>query len=172
MVDGWPGRAGRDNWGPQMLDERHTVDPQKEIGADQVNLAFWQDAGISLCAPKAVLQYFDGEGTLLRWGVLAWDQTIYQNAAVDAPPAILTFTKNGTGDYSILFDSQVPGRPDEDGAQQPETLSLVAGMADGINQFDAARLPAEFELVSPQEIRIRLYRMGVPVNRSFVVAVW
>lgn len=158
-----------------MEDERNAVNPDKEINADNVNLLFWQEAGLSLCAPKAFMRFDPpgDEAESLEFGLFSWDDTIYIDQPVQVFPSFITsYTVNGTGDYSVVFDNQVLGRPDEIGVQQLEPLFFQLGMAH-INLFSGgSRGFAEFELVSPQEFRIRLTRGGFASNQPYAVAVW
>lgn len=172
-MDGWPGRAGRINYGPTMRDERPTVNSSNEFNMAQANLLFWQAGGLGLCAPKATFHFTAGDGLFMSFGVLAWDPVIYGPFdSNDAPPAIESFTINGDGDYSIVFATDVPGRPNEDGDQDDVPLTIAGGMVEVEGKTLSQRMFGEFELVSAQEVRIRIYKDATPTHASFTLAVW
>ena len=176
MVDGWPGRAGRSNFGVTMRDERRQVNPADSLSAAQVNQEFWQVGAFGLCSPKATLFIFPpGDPPAhISVGLFAWNQTIYNNpgATEPLPTDVAALTVNGTGDMSVEFDSTVLGRPDDNGDQQQETLGFQFGFADVNLYVSGTRGFAEFELVSSVEFRVRTFLAGTPSAQPFAVMVW
>lgn len=175
MVDGWPLRVQRSNWGPDMQLEKQQIDPSNSLNAKQVNLQFWQSAGLSLAVAKAVMYWAPpGEGgEELTVGLFSWDQTIYENVALGSLPSyILSYVINGVGDYTLTFDNQVLGRPDEDGQQQLEVLAFQFAQAD-VNLFaGGARGFVNVTLLSPQSLQIEITRAGFPSNQPYALAVY
>lgn len=172
MVAGWPGRAGRSAYGPTMRDERPTVDGTQEINADAVNLSFWQLGAMGLAAPKATMMWLPPT-VKLNHGNFSWDQTIYNDVVVGSLPAyILSYVVNGVGDYTLTFDDEVLGRPDDEGVPQLEVLDFQFGIADVNLSATGQRGFAEVTLVDAQTFRIRIRRGGAPADQPYTLAVW
>lgn len=134
---GWPVRTGRSAYGPTMRDDRPRVRPDQELDAATVELLWWQLAGQGRAAPLATLfnDPFAVESLVprIRWGAFVWYQALVLNVPyASVPAALLTVTKNGTGDFSYVFPANVNGR---DGLPHPLTiLGAVAtpcGVQDG-----------------------------------------
>lgn len=176
---GWPGVAGRAALGPQMQDERPKADfdpsaASREINAEQVNLALWQDGGLGICAPKLVFRWEPAGGNPMRfgWAAFVWDQQIYMNAEAASWPAYVVPVVNGTGDYSFVFDANVLGAPDADGAQQLEALVFSGGMVDVNPLSMGARAYAELTIPALTTLRVTTTVGGVASDQPFTVAVW
>ncbi len=153
-----------------MRDERPTVDSQREFNAEQANLTFWQTGAMGLIAPRAVMYFGDNTPYEFQYGAFSWDNTVYDN--FPGLPSYMRFTINGTGDFTIDFDTQVLGRPDADGVQQLEALSLQFAWAD-VNQRSATaeRMYAEVDLVDPQTVNVLIHGTA-PADEPFVLAVF
>lgn len=162
--DGLPGRAGRGNYGPEMHNERATVDPTREFGAAQANLAFWQGGGIGLCAPKAVLSYLPpSEGpAVLRYGAFSWDQQVYRQLVSPALSYLTISGSGGSGDpYVFDFASLVPGRPDENGDATENALSFIGARACPVGIINFFGSTAEVQQLSATSFEVRTYA-GLP----------
>lgn len=174
-VSGWPLRAGRSAYGPTMRDERRTVNSKEEFNAEQANLSFWQLGAMGLGAPKAVMGWFppSDEPEKLNHGNFSWDQTIYSNVIIANLPAyILSYVVNSIGDFTLTFDNNVLGRPDEDGVQQSEVLSFQFGIASPNLFVGGQRGSCEVTLVNPQTFRVQVFRSGTNANQPYTLAVW
>jgi len=113
MADGWPGRAGRDNFGQQdMADERLTVDPNRELNAKVMNLLFWQMGALGFCAPKACFLFQAGieNPDVLHFARFAWDGADYDGVETPDFPSYFTATIDGVGTYTFRLDLTVVGR--------------------------------------------------------------
>ncbi len=158
-----------------MRDERPTVDGSQEFNAEAVNLSFWQLGAMGLAAPKATMMWLPPT-VKLNHGNFAWDQTIYDDVALGSLPAyILSYVVNGTGDYTLTFDNEVLGRPDNEGVPQLEVLDFQFGLAD-VNLLAPTEATqrgfAEVTLVNPQTFRIHIRRGGIAVDLPYTLAVW
>lgn len=109
MSSGFPNRPGRTDFGPPLVNVRPVTQPDRELGADPVNLAWWQAAGAGRTTPMAVIIY-NGTANSLVHRALAFDP----NEVL--PPSAVTIVKNGTGDYTITFQASYA---DESGRQVP-----------------------------------------------------
>ncbi len=175
MVAGWPGRAGRSSFGPTMHDERLVDDTERHFVAYQANLTFWQLGAIGIVAPLATFSIEDrGDGDFgMSYGAFAWDQTLHLNLANNVYPSYFTFVEVSEGIYTVEFDAQVLGRPDENGIPQMESLAIRYGRAIAQpNNPIGQRFFAEFELTDAQNIEIRLSISGSPNGDNFMVKLW
>lgn len=80
----------------------------------------------------------------------------------------------GAGNYTFVFQSQVLGRPDQNGVQQLQPLTLQHGLV-GPNPVAAPsdQLFGEFELQSPSAFNVKIRDgAGTLVDHPFTVAVW
>jgi hypothetical protein len=99
-----------------MIDEKKVTDPRTELGADIVNLNFWQAAGISKVAPLVTFTYLDGLATSMlsvAWATLQYGfQDINLSPAGPFPlassPWIDSVAFLGDGRVEIQFVDQVP----------------------------------------------------------------
>jgi hypothetical protein len=114
---GFPTRADRDAFGPTMENETPIENPKREIGAETINLAWWQLGGLGRVSPKIILRATVSGSTAT---------TVYQGFAFDpnSDLANITWTYNGIGYYSFTLSSQYP---DENGTNR--ALALQGGLA-------------------------------------------
>ncbi len=173
MVDGWPERVGRPNWGPDMREEKRQKDPSNSLNMEQMNLLFWQMGGISLSAPKAVMLWTPPGSVELTYGLFSWDDTIYQNVDVPSLPAVITsYVVNGLGDYTLTFDNQVLGRHDANGVQQLEALNFQYAVANVNLTTDGRRAFANATLLTPQSIQVQILRDAALEHQPYALAVY
>lgn len=107
MSSGFPNRPDRNDFGPPLVNVRPVTQPDRELGAEPVNLAWWQAAGAGRTVPMATIIYNGTTNTLVH-RALAFDP----NEVL--PPSAVTIVKNGTGDYTVTFQASYP---DEAGRQ-------------------------------------------------------
>lgn len=121
---GFPLRTGRGGFGPTMRDERRLANPESEIGAEQVNLTWWQLGALGLVAPLALLVFDPVAPLRVRLGLFAWHQQVLVDTLAANLPSWLTVAVPSTGTMTFTFDATVPGR---DG--QLQALTLRGGIA-------------------------------------------
>lgn len=170
---GWPLRNVRSDFGPTMKDERRAATPDQEINADQVNLMWWQAAGLGIVAPQAVFFYDpnnDESGVpRIRWGAFTWYQTILLNVADASFPSFIAITHNGVGDKTFTFAATVLGR---DAALHTLTLRGAIASPCGTASFVPPNHRAEVTLTG-NAVRVRTRTSaGVLVLTPFVVVVF
>jgi hypothetical protein len=125
---GFPSRTGRSDFGPTMKNDRPIVRPDQEINASQVELLWWQLAGLGMVAPLAT--FFDDPYTVeslqprIRWGAFAWHQEILTDVIYANLPSFLTRVANATGDITYTFAATALGRDD-----LPHTLTVRGAIA-------------------------------------------
>lgn len=109
----FPNRITRTSMGPHMVDEKRVTSPVNEVGADVVNLSFWQAAGISRVLPLVSFNYDAGVANYL---MAAWATTQYgyrDTAGVPAAanlvdsPYVSTVTVLGDNRVEVQFVDQV-----------------------------------------------------------------
>lgn len=110
MSGGFPERSGRVEYGKSMRDERKVADPSRELGADVMNLLFWNLGAAGLCAPKAVMLFRPSDSTLV-YGVFSWLPTIYENVVAPFPSFTYAAVAGGEAgqDMQFTFASPVVG---------------------------------------------------------------
>lgn len=171
---GWPNRAGRISFGPQMRDERPTVNPRQELNGDKMNLAFWQVGALGLLAPKISIIFEPGSPDMIRRGAFAWDQTLYRDIGVADYPSYLTVVKEGVGDWCFQFQETVLGRPDADGVPQGQSLSFSSGFVAAF-QYGAyvSQVMGMFELLDIQDLLVQTTdHSGTLIDRPFILMAW
>lgn len=168
---GWPLRTVRADFGPKMKDERPLVDPNQELNAEQVNLAWWQLAGLGVVSPQAVFFYDpnnDESGTpRIRWGAFTWHQSILFNVVDAGFPSFLAITHHAVGDISFTFTSTVTGRDGD-----PHALTLFGAFAQpcGTSSFTPTNYRAEVTRTS-NAVRVRTRTSAGSLVLSPVVVV-
>lgn len=96
-----------------MRDEKRVVDPRYELGADVVNLAFWQAAGISKVVPLLAFTLESGNTSMV---MTAWDTAQYAYQAVGdadtfalaSSPWVQSIATLGDGRVTVQFVDTVP----------------------------------------------------------------
>lgn len=113
MSGGFPERAGRVEYGKPMRDERKVADPSRELGADVLNLLFWNLGAAGLIAPKVVLLFEPAppaEFPKLVYGASSWDPLRYANVLAPFPWFTYTAPVTGSGhDMVFSYASPVTG---------------------------------------------------------------
>ena len=157
---GFPNRPSRTAYGPTREDERPVQNPKRELSATDMNINFWQIAGMGLVVPRAVIGV-DSLGTpsvANFYQGLAWDP-------LQLLPDIIV-TRNGTGDYTAVFQTTYA---DEQGVQI--ATSLLAGKA---SPQGTANLNGIVEISDPQTANIFLFDAdaGTAVDSDFLLELW
>jgi hypothetical protein len=155
-MSGFPNRPTRTTFGPTLEDARPVTNPQRELGADVMNLAFWQLAGAGAVLPMAIVVY-NGATPAILYQALAFD-----------PKSLLgniTSVKNGAGDYRFTFASSYP---DENGNATSFTPSAAMAFVQG----SAAQVAAVATL-NGQHVDVTVQNgAGTPTDATIIVAVW
>jgi hypothetical protein len=93
---GFPGVLRRLGFGPIRKNRSKIKKPDEEVSAEQINLLFWQVAGMNGLVPKAFF-VTDGATVTRKW--LAWDPDgLLPNSAI-------TIGHPGVGQYTFAFGS-------------------------------------------------------------------
>lgn len=150
--NGLPARSDRSFFGPTMRDERLQVNPKEEVNADQVNLLWWQLAGIGLACPIAVFTYDPGADNLV-YGAFSWDGVLYEAAV--AP--YLSVFKNGTGDFLFSLPQYVDGIPDENGNALPTAVTITSIVAQLAGFASSAGQRAEVIKLADNAFSVKTY---------------
>lgn len=119
---GYPDLPTRDTFGPERENVRPIRNPAKELGADEMNLSFWQIAGAGRTLPL-VLIIFDpalAPGSQVKFQALAFDPQ--QELPVISPVI------NGVGSYTWTFETTYPN---ERGTLRPFTPKAGMAMTQG-----------------------------------------
>lgn len=124
-MTGFPAIPTRDHFGPTLVDRYPVRDNSRELGAEAMNLAFWQIAGASRVLPQAVL-VFDPALVQVTYQALAFDPS---NALGHVPTV-----KNSAGDYTTTFAASYRDEKDVLIAFAPK---MAAAFALGDPQFQA-----------------------------------
>lgn len=159
MSAGFPNRPSRTDYGPPLVDVRPVTQPDRELGAEPVNLAWWQAAGAGRTVPMAVIVY-NGTTDSLVHRALAFDP----NEVLT--PAAVTIVKNGTGDYTITFQASYPDESGRQVAFAPRAaLAMVQSNANPNIQGVCG--------VNGQSVTVRVAdASNVATNGTVVVLVW
>lgn len=156
---GFPTRPNRAAFGPDYENERPVTDVKREIGAGIFNLSFWQLAGLSRVAPRAILvASVSGGAVTTTHQMLAWDP--------NGELPLLAWTYDGVGEYSVALDDQYP---DEQGTDVD--TALVGGLAGAMGTVAAFPL---VELSSDHEATVYFFdAAGSAADPdSFIVCFW
>ncbi len=121
-MSGFPRRASRSAFGPDLTNIKPVTDPTREIDAATYKLGWWNIAGMDRTAPMAVFVCTVAGGVVTVVNqALAFDP--------DAGLADLVFVYEAAGRYSFAFASQYPDQRGED-----VDLELIVGLAQTSNQ--------------------------------------
>ena len=160
-MSGFPNRPNRSAFGPTRQDERPVENPVTELGADDMNLDFHQNAGMGLVIQRvAILVGVSGAAIVSphAYQGLAWDPT---QSIPDIP-----VTYNGVGDYTVNFLSSYD---DEKGT--PVATALKGGQA--IPQ-GSTNLNGIIELPDAQTVTVKLFQAdtGAAIDSNFFLILW
>lgn len=155
-MSGFPSRPTRTTFGPPLVNVRPVSQPDKELDAGIVDLAWWQMAGASRTTALAVVIY-NGTTQARVFQGLAWDASNKQ-----APiPAV----KVGTGQYTFTFASSYP---DEKGQQ----ISFTPRAAIAFVQGAAAQIQAVCT-INGQAVSVEVANQAnTHVDATFMMMVW
>lgn len=153
-MSGFPNRPGRGNFGPTMRNARPVVDPSRELGANAINLAWWQLAGAGRVLPMALL-ILNTDGTLLHQA-LAFDP----RAKLDPIPT----ARSSAGVYTVTFASSYA---DEGGIQR----SFIPRAAMAAPQGAAAGLFVRTSVVG-QVVQLSSLNGATPTDARILLQVW
>jgi len=157
---GFPNRPSRTAYGPTREDERPVQNPKRELSAEDMNINFWQIAGMGLTAPRAVIGV-DSLGTPVN-------PNFYQGLAWDPRQQLpdIVVTRNGTGDYTAVFQATYA---DEQDVQI--STALLAGKA---SPQGTANLNGIVELPDAQTANIFIFDAdaGTPIDSDFLLELW
>lgn len=156
-MSGYPSIPTRASFGPTYRDERPVVDSETELGADVMNLAFWQLAGAGRTLPRAVLSISGGATPVVGFQALAFDPNGVLNK--------LAITRTGAGDYSFTFDATYTNERGEAVAFAPTAaVAIVLGTDPSV--WAIAQ-------VDGQEVGLTIQdSSAVAVDASLLVLVW
>ncbi len=156
---GFPNRPIRSDYGPTREDERPVQNPKRELGAKDMNINFWQIAGMGLTAARVVIgvNSLGTPAVANSYQGLAWDPT------QQLPDIIVT--RNGVGDYTAVFQTTYA---DEDNVQIATSLQLGKATPQGSGDNRGS-----VELPDAQTANIFLFdAAGSPVDADFMLELW
>lgn len=153
---GYPAIPTRAAFGPTMVDEEPITDTETELGADAVNLAFWQAAGAGRTAPRAML-IVDGSDGSITYQALAWD--------ADGELADVTSARTSAGLYTVTFATTYENEKEVATSFTPRAaLAQVQGGAAWLAAWTA---------ISGQVITVRAKTaLDVATDADYVLLVW
>lgn len=116
---GFPGLLRRLSFGPIRKDRNKIKNPEEEVSAAQMNLLFWQVAGMNGLVPKAffTIESISSIEVGRKW--LAWDPDNL------LPNSVITVGTTGTGQYSWAFGAS--SYADKDGQLVPIVFDIGQG---------------------------------------------
>lgn len=156
---GFPNRPSRAAYGPTREDERPVQNPKRELGAQDMNVNFWQVAGMGLTAARAVI----GVDSLGTPAVANFYQGLAWDPLQQLPDIVVT--RNGVGDYTAVFQSTYA---DEQGTSIPTSLKAGKATPQGPNDYRGT-----VELPDAQTANIYLFdAAGAPVDSDFLLELW
>ena len=158
-MPGYPDLPTRDSFGPTRESVRPVQNPERELGAAEMNLAFWQVAGAGRTLPQAVFIY-DPNAT-------PGNELSYQALAFDPKQLLPSInpTVNGTGDFTWTFDTTYLN---EQGVARPFTPKAAMAMVQG----GAAQVKAGVTL-NGQTVQVETQDgASVAVDVAFILLVW
>jgi len=159
-MSGFPNRPSRANFGPTFQDERPVTNPEKEVSAGQVNLLFWQVAGMGLVAPKAVITCTVSGGVVTN---------VTQALAFDPKGEVskISFAYAEAGRYTFAFSQQYADQLEVD-----RDLALVGGIVMPMNQSAAG--VGVVQLDNGYSGTVRLFNMSGTLTdpSAFVLVLW
>lgn len=156
-MSGYPKIPTRASFGPTYRDEKPVDDPETELGADVMNLAFWQVAGAGRTLPRAVLLITGATNPVVSYQLLAFDP----NGVL----AALVVARSGLGDYSITFEATYTDEQGNAVAFAPKAaVPVVQGAAAGT---------AAVATVDGQDVDIEVRDIAAAgVDSSVLLLVW
>lgn len=155
-MTGFPARPSRSGFGPNLVNARPVTQPDKELDAGIVDLAWWQAAGAGRVTPLVVLIY-NGTTQARVHQALAWD------ASNKLPP--IPAVKDGTGQYTFTFAS---GYLNEKGV----STSFVPRAAVAFVQGAAAQVQANCT-VNGQAVSVEVANQSnTLVDATLILMVW
>lgn len=117
-MGGFPNRPDLASFGPTLVDVAAVRDPTREVGAALLNLMRSQLAGMGIVLPLALLRFSAAPSPAVLARAEAWNP----RGLTSAPFADPQLTRNGAGDYDVVYTSPVT---DADGASA--ALSFTFG---------------------------------------------
>ena len=108
-MSGWPNRASRSSFGQQYEDSTPVRDPRKQIGAQQMNLDFWQVAGMGRVSPRAFLHFTGAASPVILNRGEAWNPDALSTGQY-APP-----TSSSVGNAAANRNDCVTSSPSSSG---------------------------------------------------------
>jgi hypothetical protein len=130
-MSGFPGRASRLAFGPVMRLLAKIRNPETQLSAEQLNLVFWQVAGMNGLVPRALRVCTITGGVLSkgrRW--LSWDPN---GTLADT---VFDVSRVGTGNYTWTLNASE--FPDKDGVLTQVALDLAVGIPMGTTNLSMA----------------------------------
>lgn len=158
-MPGFPNVPTRQQFGPTYENRRPVQNPNRELGADAINLLMWQIAGASRVVAQATVLYD-----------LAAEAVLYQAFAFDpdAKLADLTVAKSGTGIFTATFD---PTYKDQNGADIDFRPRMALGAVQQSSPIVAGLEAASF--ISNLDVTIEVRdTSAVLVDRVVLLQVW
>lgn len=156
---GFPVKPLRAAFGPTYIDSFKVSDPQKEMGADILNLMLWQLAGVGIVVPKATI-FVDATGAAATTTsqLLTWDPT--------GALSLLTWTRTGTGVYTCQFAATYN---DLDGNAIATTFKVGPAWVTENNTLASARAV----MTTPTLVEVRTYNAaGAAADLDFGVSLY
>ncbi len=162
-MSGFPNRPAGPAFGPTRENEEPVQNPKRELDAADMNLNFWQVAGMGLVSPRV---------TLIATGSDVADPLPtphpYQGIAWDPKQLLpdLVVTHPGPGVYQIVFQATYP---DQDG------VAVATSLKGGIcTPQGTAILNATVDLANPLTVDITIFANDgtTPTDADFLLQLW
>lgn len=159
-MSGFPNRPSRTAFGPEKRNERRVQNPETELDSAEMNLDFWQVAGMGLVAPRVVIIALASGGSLptpYSYQGIAWDP----KGLLGAIPSVY----NGVGDYEFNFAATYP---DQRGVAI--ATSLKGGKVSAQTDQD---IRGVVKIVTPTQAVVKLFdAAGAPVDADILLELW
>jgi len=156
---GFPTRTTRAAFGPTKRNATTgLINAELYQGATEVNLDYWQTAGMSLSAPRAwALVTWDGATAVsLTAGGEAWDPT---NASVP------TVARTGAGVYTVTYAATY--------VDETDTAVATSLLAAAVSPMSSSSRHATWTISSSRIVNVYMWdAAGVAADASFFVTAW
>lgn len=165
-MSGWPLRPDRDSYGPTFQDTAPVRDPARQISAATFNLLCWQQAGMGLLMPRAMLEFVMGVSPSIVQRAEVWNPERSTVGAFADP----TFTRTGAGNYLVEYPTPVP---DENG--DDVELAFSAALAFVTNADPTVLKHAQAAVVSatPKQVRVCAFSSAAAAQDNTVcLLIW
>lgn len=169
-MSGYPTLITRAALGPTYKDERPVENPETDLGARALNLAFWQLSGVQMAAPRALL--------IAEWNTTssAFDLSRQGEAWSPQSTSAPTLARSAAGKYSYTFAASYP---DVDGT---EVSTVLHGAQVSVLDVTDAEIEGDetivgYARVDGLAVHVRLARydsgvFGAYEDRRFALMVW